>query len=233
MARHFNGSSDSATAFFNFGATFPPTTNISVAAWVWRDNLTAGRMLLEQGNTIGIGFDVVANAFAGPQDLIRSFSGSSSWADSYTPPAPGAWHHHVWVFPLGGFKPNQVYIDGAAVALTSQGHVGFGGHYDNDVISFAARETSGVASLWWAGRLAEIGLWTDAIDAQNALALSQGSPPPFAFNEAQVGYWPFLGDPSPEPNYQPGQEVATLVGSTVVNHPGVRSLMGVRGPRGG
>lgn len=231
MARDFNGTSDLMDATFTF--TSLVLTYAVMGGWFWRDTNTANQIIFEYGQTVGTGFDVIQAAFAGPSDLIRSFGGGGlSWADSYPSPSTGTWHQMLWGITIGhiGFAVNNVWIDGVQQTLTNQGHSAFGSVNETDVLTVGGRLTSGVPSRWWAGRACEVGLWTPGAGAvfpstQHALALAAGVPPPFVYDEGLVGYWPLLGDPSPEPNYTAGQESMTLSGTTVVNHPGVRALL--------
>jgi hypothetical protein len=77
------------------------------------------------------------------------------------------------------------------------------------------------------GSIAEVTVWLDVDNvAAIVAALAVGASPSDLeglSGHDHIGYWPLLGESS-EPDYTPNDHAGTVHGTTVVDHPPVRSI---------
>lgn len=231
MARHFNGSTDYGVATgytFSGAGGIPAVGVVSLAAWVWVDSPAINGVVFEYGGVTGDqGFDVIHGFSTSPLEaLIRSYTPTNGWEDSYVVPSLGAWHHMAWAI---GNTLNQVWIDGVPATTTPVLHGAFPTHFDDGLpLTFGARLSGAgrnVTSLFLGARFAEFGLWAGRFTNQQVVALANRSCPPFTDAVGSDSYWPLLGYPSPEPSWV-ARHPMTLAGTTYLNHPGVQSMVG-------
>lgn len=228
MSRVFNGTSDIANVTVDLSGQGKAT----VSAWMMQTAAVASsKIVFEYGQgATQRGFDVVA--LAGGITLVRSYDTVNSWGDTYVNPSLNVWHHFLWIFSSGSF--NRTFIDGVDVAMTNGGHGGGATTWTNNPLTFGARVGG---SLFFPAVFAEFAIWNGYASStlsaigpggqpgNMANALRWGVPPVEARPVPDV-YIPFLGDPSPEPDYSGiAAGPAVLTGTTVVKHPPCRSLL--------
>jgi len=227
LSRVFNGTSDLASVTVNLSGQGSAT----ISAWMMQTAAVgSSKIVWEYGQgATQRGFDLVC---VGATTLLRSYDTVNSWGDTYPTPSLNVWHHYLWMVQSGSF--NRVFIDGNDTALTNGGHGGGATTWTNNQLTIGAR-TGG--SLFFPGIVAEFAIWNGFASStlgsvgpgdpagHIAKALANGGAVVDARALPDV-YIPFLGDPSPEPDYSgPGCGPAVLTGTTVVKHPGCRSIL--------
>lgn len=160
-------------------------------------------------------------------------TGGSGWrAGSYiaTPAAPH-WQTYVSTPSLNTWYCVVFLWDGTNGILDINGTQvasGFdpaGGAFGNTGagLYLGAEDIVGSPARFLNGKLAEVGIWNVGVSPSVRKALAAGAPPPLAHPDGLKAYWPLLGD-SPEPDYSGNRNSGTLTGTTVANHPGVRTI---------
>lgn len=226
MARKFNGTSDKSSVALNLSAF----SLLSLSFWLWWDAFANNdHMAMEFGspNAQAVsGFYVDPNAADGKFQVFFSDTVVGRQLD-YTRPSPAAWHHYAIVMQRSSTAATiTTYIDGAAASGTSSGG-NPGGNFANSTLFVMNRNN---ASLFGPGRIAELAMWgAVTITASEAKALSVGGNPNSVHPDGLTFYAPFYGD-SPEPDYSGHQKSVTLVGTSIVAHPGVRQSFYVPSP---
>lgn len=70
----------------------------------------------------------------------------------------------------------------------------------------------------YSGSIAEVGVWNDVLSLAEITALRLGIPPAKVRDASLVGYWPFWGAASPEPELTGHKINGALTGTTSANH---------------
>lgn len=84
----------------------------------------------------------------------------------------------------------------------------------------ATRTGASAATFFVDGLIAEVGIWSVALDDAEALALARGLSPTMIRPASLVAYWPLFGNDSPEPDRWKNRHDLTLVASpTKADHP--------------
>lgn len=220
MARAFNGTSQAITATLDLS----PYTLITVAYWLWWTAYAT-----DQKSSAGYGTNVGGTSafYHQPNSGNGAFwefgmtvNANQFWADRFTRPSAGAWHHFMFVHnratPL-----NTAYVDGAVQSLTAVSHSGsaFGSFGTNLGLQLMRVNTT----LWGAGRQCEAAIWGGvALPASAAKGLAAGAQPPTVHPANLIAYEPIWGADSPEPDYSGNRHSGTLVGApTFIQHPDI------------
>lgn len=217
MSRKGNGSAQILTAAVDLS----PYSVLTVAYWLWWDAYASdGKAAFGNAPSAGVNLCYeTPNSFNGAFFEIGMYTGLF-WADSFPRPSAAAWHHYTIVHDRATPK-HLAWVDGVAQTLSTIVHTAASyGNFGNGSCRFL---TDNITN-YGAGRMAEVGVWGVQLPASAAVGLASGADPLGVSPANLVGYWPFLGD-SPEPDYSGKQLSATVSGATVVNHPGVQSMM--------
>jgi Concanavalin A-like lectin/glucanases superfamily len=124
-------------------------------------------------------------------------------------PSSNAWHNIV--VTTDASTGYDAYLDG----------VGCGGaaYHEHRTAGGANVNIGGYnGTANFKGRLAEIGVWTAALNIHEISVLAKGTSPNNIRRSSLAGYWPLYGAGSPEPDYSGSVNNGTLTGTTVVPH---------------
>lgn len=188
MARQFNGTTDAGTVTIDLSSF----NVLSAGFWLWWDAFANDdHFALGYGtnngteNTFFIDPNSGAPASGSVQIDMRK-SNSTDWADKFTRPSAGAWHHWLVSFD----RPNLVnyaWIDGVPVTLSTAAHTGSGfAAWGNLTLHVMNRNSD----LFGAGRMAELSLWAAVLTDTEAAVLNSGVIASRIRPQAQVAYWP-------------------------------------------
>jgi hypothetical protein len=215
MARLFDGINDCLTATVDLAAA----PIISVAFWLWRDAFAVNDSIaLEFMNAGSVGgFTVDAgSAYGGGTTIVAVDPTGGNKFAGYAWGSDAAWHQYLLVFNLTA-DTIVVYVDGSVdPPLSSSGTTTGTFKTTSDTLFFMCRNA---ASLFLAGRLAEVAIWTSALSAGDATNLGVNKyAPPLVAPGSLLHYWKLEGSASPEPDGQ-GSADATVTGAVSTTHP--------------
>lgn len=223
MARLFDGINDSLTAAINLSST----RFLSVSFWLWWDAYATDNDLAMEftadGTAVGSGgFTLDPNA--GDGTFVFWWHGTSSInviQSSFVRPSAAAWHHYTFAFDNGNtvgpvYPTATVYVDGSAVTLTpaTPAFPEPGNNFANSTLNFMSRNN---ASLFAAGRMAEVGIWDRLVTATEAGHLGTDKWAPTLVPTNLIHYWMLEGTASPEPENAGAH--ATVNGAVSTAHP--------------
>lgn len=223
MARSFNGTSDVIS--LGTPAGLDVVGNVTVSAWVKFAALPTGANIAQiygngyDGTNVGLYFDYFAT---GGVLRIGTFGGTGGGQVAYgITPTLATWYHFLGLYDSANWvlDVNGTQVASAAVASS-------GGQASTARCSIGALDLTGTFGRFINGTIAEVGVWNTSLSAGARKALAAGIPPPLAAPGNLKGYWPLLGD-SPVPDYSGNRFSGTLTGTTVANHPGIRTLLWV------
>jgi hypothetical protein len=214
MARQFNGSSQGMSVAQNMSAL----NILSISFWLWWDTYGTGNNLAMEftadGTSTDGGFTIDPNAGGSVwTEWFRQNPGSTHQTDLTARPSAAAWHHHCIIFnqsaAIGapGTGGTVHYVDGSVVGSTETGAVD-GGNFANSTLYLMCRTGS---TLWGAGRMADLALWTTVLSGGNITSLAGGARAN-TITPAPAVYWRIGGTTSPEPDFYGGIGL-TLIGS--------------------
>lgn len=201
MARDFNGSSDILS---NSSVPSTATDNYTFGGWAQADSTTGEQAFACNGNVnLGYALEIESGNW-------KCLLNNIGRVDSSTAVSTGAWTH-ILVRRASG--TSQMYINGSAAGSSSASAPNAPGS------AFTLGGQSGI-SRYFDGRLAEFALWTVALDTAQIAALGTAriSPLLAAPIGTLAGYWPLLGQASPEPDLRARLEL-TLTGTAAAAHP--------------
>jgi hypothetical protein len=209
MARQFNGTNQALTASINLASA----TVVSVSFWLWWDafsNIDDFALEFVNGGSPG-GFSVdMGSGYLGGCILVADVNSGTTGNrfGGLTRPSAAAWHHYLIVFDVGGNAITS-YIDGSVVTLNSPSGTSSGTFKASaDTLSVMARNG---ASLWGAGRMADLAIWKSGRSSGDAATLAAGARAN-TLGTAPDWYWRIDGTTSPEPATLGGVAL-TLVGA--------------------
>jgi hypothetical protein len=223
MSRKFNGTSDRGQIAVNLSAF----SALSISFWMWWDaNGNGNNIALEYGTTTSVagGWGLIPNQGSGVWTFGMGIASGGLWYDALPArPTAAAWHHFL-LTSNRATPVNTAFVDGVSKTLSTVTHTaGTYGNYGNLTLNVMSRNA---ASLFGAGRMAELTIWGGVLLGQaQATALAAGAHPLKVHPDNVALYTPFLGDPSPEPDYSGGRHGCTLNGTTVLPHPRVQAFM--------
>lgn len=207
MARGFVAASNHSLDNNVAGATAVPLT---IAGWALPSGANAG-----------------AIAFIGDKDTAQNYfaiycSGGSLVARANDGGAAGGatkaftssvWSHFAGVFTSTTSRTS--YVNGVAGTTETTSSVPTG--IDRTSIG---RIGSSSPALSFDGSIGEVGAWNVALDAAEIAALAAGVSPLMVRPASLIGYWPLIGQYSPEIDLRSRNEL-TVTGATAAAHPRV------------
>jgi hypothetical protein len=212
MARSFNGSSDIIT--IGDLAAQRPTGAQSHACWVYFNSTAARADLFSRWNVNGAfeAWLLTLINFGGGFTFGYFLSPDGSTADgvdSTFSPSTGTWYH---VLGTWNGTTQSIYVNGAlkntaTPAIASINSTTFG--------IFIGYSISNIPSnvFFLNGQLADCAEWNVALTAAEAAALGAGARPFQIRPSTLVGYWPFTGIQSPEPDLSGNKNNGVLTGT--------------------
>lgn len=223
MARDFNGTSDRIT----FGASAAEDLTVFTAvAWIqFASNFTAERQILAKTNASYQGKQFLQSQGTAQNDF-QSFLGRTT-TDMVSRSTANALVAGVWNVVLAtsdGTNAPKLYVatmgnDLAEVTYAVQ-QAGSGTFHDLSAANLMVGSRMPL-DTFWAGQVAEVGLWNRVLSAQEIQSVGRGYSPLF-FPVGLVQYAPLKGVNSPEPRTGTGSATeGVLTGTTGVAGPDI------------
>ncbi|HYT44678.1 MAG TPA: LamG domain-containing protein [Methylomirabilota bacterium] len=214
MSRTFNGSSDHISCGSSTTLIAPA---LSVFCWINPTSLTNAfsaifnRLASNSVNTNGDYFLHVKSN--GKLALGACLSTGTSTYDGTGGQTitTGSWYH------IGFTSPNPSdhvtgYVNGILDDFRNGGNGNFA---TTSVQNFILGYNSYSAGLEFAGRIADVGVWSEGLTASEVASLAQGHRPFQVRPQALVGWWPLDGLSSPEPDLSVNVNNGVLTGTTL------------------
>lgn len=213
MARQFNGS----TQYLDRSSAVVSAVPLTMSCWAYFDaavnhtmlGITAAgsqQIFILDAPFSGLGFN-----------SIRVYADNGGAADSAVSAGTvslSTWAHCVAVFASSTSR--TVYLNGSATA----------GGGTNVAMGAVDRTTAGKlffnggSSNFMQGRIAEAGVWSVALTADEITSLSKGVSPLLVRPQSLVSHWPLMGRASPEIDPRGALDL-TVTGATQAEHPPV------------
>ena len=197
MARQFNGSShslQSASAIALSSATV-----LTVAFWLYWDAFANDdKLCLESSANFNSNDAFIINPDSSSPSGVFVFGlhrAGGYNTRSIARPSAAAWHHYMFIYDSTTVTNMLAYVDGSSVTVTTQTGNNPGSGFGDYTLNVMSRNN---ASLWGAGRMNGLGIWTSALTSGNASTLAGGTPP--ASVGSPVAAWNICGTSSPEPH---------------------------------
>ncbi len=186
--RNFNGSSQ----YLNAGSAIVTTQPFTVACWFKVTNTTASHVLWSSGvssnqNRYGLS---AAGAVAG--DPVRAYSTNTA-ASIGVASSTAAFSANTWQHAAGVWVSNSsrsVYLNGGASASDSTA-IGAGTPTETYI---GVQSVNGTLQNYASGDIAEVAIWSVALDAAEIGALAKGFRPPQIRPQSLVSYSPLIAD---------------------------------------
>lgn len=181
MARNFNGTS----ARIHISSAVVAATPYTMACWFRTTNMTQVGALLSltssstQYSTLFFRGDVGSD----PIDILIQAGGAQDVTRSTTGCTSGKWHHACGVFSAANSR--TVYLDGGSSATNTTS------------LSPTINQTEIGAfrsGFWFAGDIAEVGVWNVALTATEVASLAKGASPALVRPQSLVTYLPLIRD---------------------------------------
>lgn len=190
MARDFNGSSQHLSNA-NAVVTAVP---FSMSAWFNADSFTLSNGIVVVGDT-NTNNENMGLCVSGTGH-VRAFSrhlGNENAAQSSTTTSASAWTHAGGVWSAANAR--AAYLNGGNKGTESTSNTPSAAALDS---TWIGRHVSNSLGLFFDGRIAEVAIWSAALDDAEMAALGKGICPLLIRPTSLVGYWPVLGNLSPE-----------------------------------
>lgn len=221
MALSFNGS---GRVYIGDTPSAPPEAGgaLTVACWFKPTTLAWDHKLINRWNDAGGGhcYSLIAASDNKLQFLVigNDLAGHSSGASATTLSA-NTWYHMVGTVTAGANPVVACFINGASEAsagFTDSGWRNFG----NSDLKIAAGGHSSVDENVVKGVIAEVGIWTAVLSADEIAALGKGAPPLDVRPGSLRRYWPLHGAAATEPDFNPngGGGNGTTTTGTLADH---------------
>lgn len=210
MAYTFNG-----TASFLSTATTPVVAApLTIACWFYPDNITTDGIIVAVGDTGG--------SFSRFSVMLRgTVAGDPLEAGAFQPGGTGgqartavAYQQQVWQHAAGVFTSDTsrtVYLNGGNAATNTASSP----PSSLDYIAVGARFNSSWGNFF-AGRVADVGIWNVALNASEITSLSKGLPCDMVRPMSLVFYSPLIRQAI---DLRSGLAIANNASATVSNHP--------------
>lgn len=196
---------DSNSEYLSYAEALVPVVPLTLACWFRSDDLTAQKVLIsicDSGGDVNY-FLLRALSTASGQTIradTRSVAGTAV-ATSASQYSNSTWHHAAAVF--AAVDSRTAYLDGVAGTPNTTSRTPAG--LDRIAIGCLYRSTIG---SYMSGRIAEVGIWTTALTADELASLAAGYAPPLVRPDKLYAYIPlhrelFSSDKYPIYNYDP------------------------------
>lgn len=218
MARSFSGSSQQIYGTAN---ELEITGDITVSAWL-KTTSTAVQLFISTYTTAApyVGWGVGTGQVAGGK-LCYWSNGNGAWRGANTALNNGAWRHVAVRVSGTGAGAGTFYLDGSADGTWTHTSPGTSGAIK--------RYGASAFGNWFNGQLAEVAVWSGAVDAADIAALADGVSPNQVSPGILVSYRPLWGRYTNEIDLVSGSDL-TVTGATYADHPPVRYARDRRRP---
>lgn len=214
MSRSFASGSSQYLEYAGAALTAAP---VSIALWFYPSALTAAMALttISQAAALGDWFRLICfgNVANDPVGMGASAANTSSDASSTTGPngTANTWYHAAGTSSAANQR--TAYFNGSSAASNTDSRTP--GSVNTTSIGRLPRNGT---ALYFDGRLAEVGIWNVALNANEVAALAGRVSPRHIRPESLVGYWPVWGLHSPEIDLTANNRQMTVTGATLANH---------------
>lgn len=205
MARDFNGATDTAVV-----ASSPLTAvPITLACWFNNDTLSGNDAYVELDDNSTNNVFLLYTAGSTLNAFVSSPGTNQASATGVV--SASTWTHGCAVFSANNAR--ACYRDGANKGTDANANTPTG-------IS-RVRIGSQPAANFADARIAEVGIWSAALDDSEVAALAKGISPLLIRPTSLVAYFPLLGNDSPEIDKWRNSLSLSLTGTTKADHPRV------------
>lgn len=210
MARTFVTASSQYLAYAGVPVTAVPVT---LAAWVKPVDVAAQYGIVGVANSAtGAGVGLVLQPTTGKVMARVDDTVVAPSALSTTSVAVGVWTHVCGVF--AGLSSRAAFVNGGSKGTDTTTTIAWSGLNVTEL-----GDTNVGAHVWYLnGDLAEVAIWTVALDDAEVASLAAGVSPLLVRPTALAAYWPLLGRTSPEIDLW-GRRELTVIGATASAHP--------------
>lgn len=210
----------SASNYLNYASGVVTATPLTMCAWAKTSITGADQTIVSIKNSVGTRDINIFSLRVSTGNAVNANTGdgsNNSSASTSTTISADTWFHACAVFASSTSR--AAYLNGAGkgtntgsrtpsgVNRTSIGVVNGTAVYD----PFAPAGT---------GDIAEVAIWNIALSDADVASLATGVSPLLVHPEALVGYWPLIGNNSPENNLLSNTSVMSITGSlSAAAHP--------------
>jgi hypothetical protein len=219
MARHTTGL-DTGSIDLGTSSTLNPTTAMSFSCWARASAAPGGgyRAIIKRidaGNTHYYAFQLSGSSTYNT-GLFYTDSGNTgrSLGTGNTSLIVGTWYQMGFVIPATAVAA-IVYVDGSSDGVTG---AAAGGVSSITANTFIGKDASS-ANSGWNGDIADAAIWNVALTVSEMAALAQGARPNTIRTLSLVGWWPFDGLQSLEPDLSGFANNGTLTGTSLASGP--------------
>jgi hypothetical protein len=208
MAYAFNGSSQSLTMAAPAGIGF--NEPLTMACWFYTLSGSTAQTLISIGppDNENLGYWIRTGTTA---KVLASKNNNTAPVTTLSL-TTSAWNHTAAVFVSSASR--TVYLNNTSVFSSSTVANATGTAFTS--MSIGRRHVVGTTPQYLSGRIAEAGIWTAALTAEEILSLSQGASPALVRPGSLVFYAPLIRDLQ---DLRGGLAIANNNGATVVDHP--------------
>jgi len=208
MAYAFNGSNQflSSSSFAGVGFNEPLTLSCIFYP------STTGRTLISLGPPDNQSLGYLLRISAVAQSKIIAAKNEVN-VTGPTTISLNTWNHGAGVFSSDTSK--TCYLNGEATADTVTSTADATGTAFT-ALGIGRSHTTGANTRFWSGRIAEVGIWTAALAAEEILSLSRGMSPDMVRPSSLVFYAPLIRNLQ---DVRGGQALTNNAAATVINHP--------------
>lgn len=193
-------------------------TPLTIAGWFWANDVTQNFEILgitdfaSAATRYGI---ELRGAIAGDFIQATTYNGSSlGVATTSAGYIANAWQHVVAVFTSPTSR--AIYLNGGNVGTDTTNVTDPPGLNVTTVGCWGLNSTY---ESFLDGKMAEVAVWSAALDAAEIAALAKGFSPFLIRPQPLVAYWPLYGNDSPEPDRWKNRFDLTVTGATKADHP--------------
>lgn len=208
MSRSFNGTSDAIKcsgvdptglrSLTGISAWIYPTSS-TTDGWIAGEVFSSGELYELRADRSASGFFNYVIVCSGVATVLASTSTVASLLNT-------------WVHLCGTYdgSTQRLYVNGSQQASgAATGTIDF-----NTSSNFCIGQDTIHTSNTFAGRIADVAVWSTPLTALEVAALSKGIRPPAIRPLSLKGYWPLDGLQSPEPDFSGNANNGTLTGTT-------------------
>lgn len=233
MARSFDGTDDDGAVSLTLGSA--PV--ITLSFWLLWDSYATDEVALEYSDNFNSHFGATSAFIVAPADSGGSFGmsvrlggGANDFCEArFTRPSEDVWHHYGAVFDLtkSTLKIAPITVDGVSQSIVYPRDATITtATFGDYALNLMSRNG---ASLFGAGDLAELAIWTVALSSPELATLALGASPLDVHPANLELYVPLTGD-TPELDLGPDGHTVTISGAVPADHPPLVLAYGAEPP---
>lgn len=198
----------SGSNYLLYGSALLTAAPVSMACWFNTPTLSnAALVTLSNSGSSNFNNLLCLNLISTAAGLATAATTGANSAQT----SGGVYTTNTWVHAAGVFASDAsraVYINGGNKATNGASRVPIG--IDRTVIGATANANN---FRPFNGLIAEVGIWNAALTDADVVSLAAGFSPALIRPDALVGYWPLLGNNSPENNLRSNVATMAIQGS--------------------